>query len=122
MQHKHLVLLMLLGGCPGFGSNILNGLFTEAPVAPNYEDHVSLVMDVYCVSCHGQDPAGGAPDTLRLDVYDTLNEMPGVFESRHLLLDRSLGTVNPMPPMGFTQLDWLERDLLQLWVDNGGPL
>jgi hypothetical protein len=46
MKHKHLVLLMLLGGCPGFGSNILNGLFTEAPVAPNMslkDDHLNRI-------------------------------------------------------------------------------
>ena len=110
----------VFAGCPGFGGqSASNGLLSEVPDSPNYDEHVSLIMDAYCVSCHGDEPTAGAPGTFRLDIY-TSDDKPGVFDVADRVLIRSENTALPMPPSP-PFLDSIELETLSVWLDNGAP-
>ena len=115
---KRITLPLFLGftGCPGFGSQTLgNGLITEVPACPTYEEHLSLLMDTYCVSCHGD--VSISPDvSFQFNRYDGPN---GVFENAEAILQACESTRDPMPPIGLTPLDSIELDTLAVWIEQG---
>jgi uncharacterized membrane protein len=113
-------LLLLCTGCPGFGSQGLHEHSTVVPENPNFNEHISVIMENHCLSCHDDPPAFNAPGNIWLGAYS--NEEPlGTFESREDVVGRSLDRSNPMPPANFQQLDRVERETLQLWLDNNAP-
>ena len=105
-----------LAGCPGFGSQRLgNGLIDEVPECPTYEDHISVIMSAYCVSCHGE-------VSIQEDLpyqFDRYAGPTGVFENANEIQQASESTTEPMPPSGMTPLDNIERDTLALWIEQG---
>lgn len=114
------VLLVLVAtGCNGFGKQM------DDPWAdvtePNWVEHVSPMMELYCNECHGETGTQGAPSSFRLDIYETIDE-PGSYEKRDRSLARILDTTAPMPPLSFShQPTPSVAPVFQIWVDNGAP-
>ena len=114
------LMFLLMMGCPGFGSQTAgNGILLEVPDAPNYEDHIKLVMEFHCVSCHGENPTPGSPTNLRLDIYSG-TDPGGVFEFKDRVLIRSENTDFPMPPTP-PFLDAIELETIERWIEQGAP-
>ena len=109
-------LVLGLAGCPGFGTQRLgNGLINEVPECPTYEEHISVMMGAYCVSCHGE-------ISIRDDLtyqFDRYAGPTGVFENANEIQQASESTTDPMPPAGMTPLDDIELDTLALWIEQG---
>ena len=114
-----LLSVALLAGCNGFGSEV------EDPWAditePNWVEHISPMMELYCNECHGETGTQGAPSSFRLDIYESIDE-PGSYEKRDRSLARILDTTAPMPPLSFShQPTSTVGPVFQIWVDNGAP-
>lgn len=75
-----------------------------------------------CGDCHGEPAKNGAPDTFRLDIYDSSENdgNDGAFERRDRIEVRALNQ-KTMPPPSRTALSSADQALLQEWLDNGAP-
>ena len=109
----------LVTGCNGFGKQV------DDPWAdvtePNWVEHISPMMELYCNECHGDIGSQGAPSSFRLDLYETTDE-PGSYEKRDRSLARLLDTTAPMPPTSYShQPTPSVGPVFQIWVDNGAP-
>lgn len=115
MKRIGFLLFIGLAGCPGFGSQRLgNGLIQRVPECPTYEDHISLIMGAYCISCHGEVPVSDLSYQ-----FDRYAGPTGVFENAEAIQQACENTINPMPPSGMTPLDTIELDTLALWIEQG---
>ena len=124
MKYSHIVAVALLAGCPGFGGTSSNGLFEPpVPSCPTYDTHVRIIMEAYCVECHGEVPANGGPPGLRLDLYSASGDDSGTVELADRIVFRGLDSGNPMPPLWWTypQLDPLEIEIVENWITAGHP-
>lgn len=82
---------------------------------------VAAVFRQYCGTCHGAEPAFGAP--MSLTTWDDLHaQAPSgdgvVWEVTRARLD---DTRRPMPPMGFMPLLTADRAILDVWFAAGAP-
>lgn len=115
---KRIAFLLFIGlaGCPGFGSQRLgNGLIDRVPECPTYEEHISLIMDAYCVACHGE---VSIDEDLPYQ-FDRYAGPTGVFENAGAIQKACESTTEPMPPSGMPPLDAVELDTLVLWIEQG---
>lgn len=75
-----------------------------------YETHISTVMSISCISCHGgSDPQGN----LLLETYSQVRNSA----ENGTLIQRINDVANPMPPAGLIPTS--TRALLDEWVQNG---
>ena len=107
--------------CEGFGTQTVLGTLGQVPDTPTYSEHIAPLMEVHCDECHSDPATQGAPDYFRTDVYDSPDE-PGLFETRHLNLERMVNTPSrPMPPTNLPPMSAIELETFALWVDLGAP-
>lgn|GEM_PF-3131106 len=117
--NSSLLLVFGLIGCNGFGEEVADPWadITE----PNWVEHISPMMELYCNECHGETGKQGAPSSFRLDIYESIDE-PGSYEKRDRSLARILDSNSPMPPASYQHQPTESAGLVfQLWVDNGAP-
>lgn len=84
-----------------------------------YCGEVDKILNDYCVACHGATPAGGAPPTLRLDVYEAVDGKPGAQESAEAIY--TWAVVNDAMPPG-SPLPQQEQRTLTAWYRSGAQL
>jgi cytochrome c553 len=112
------LLAALVAGCPGFGTQVAQGLIGEAADFPTYDGDVKLILDAYCISCHTSPAAGGAPGYFRLDVFDTSGGVSGAHDMAERIVART--TAGTMP-LGGPVLADAEIETLTKWLANGAP-
>lgn len=106
-------------GCPGFGSNEPESVFTD-DTAPLCEQAM-VVLDARCNSCHSAPPQQGAPGYFRSDVFGTEGGVQGAVAQADRILARSEdGT---MPPSNTLTGDLTDAELqiLRDWHAAGAP-
>jgi hypothetical protein len=108
---KLLVITMLAAGCAE----------PEVPDNPTYTEHIKPILDGNCIRCHGSPPIGGAPDYLRLDVWevegglvDGVGESEATGNAAYLI---SAYTFDGTMPPNYTLEAW-QIETLQRWCDN----
>ncbi len=87
---------------------------------PFYCDDIKPILDTYCSSCHGSPPAGGAPATFRLDVFETVGSTPGAGAKAARVKARAVDS-KTMPPPSSPQPTSAELALLSAWAQAGAP-
>lgn len=114
--------LSVTAGCGGFGDGELRD---RVAVTPTWDGQVRAILARNCVECHTDSPANGAPDTFRLDKYqssDGDDEKDGAFEKRSRIRARAVGFVpSQMPPSPRAPLTLDERAVLDAWIEAGAP-
>ena len=109
-MHRYLLAALFLTGCPGFGNETLAdrvGLDT----VPTYEVDVRPLLKMRCLGCHGEQTAGGAPNSfhtyeLAVQTADRINA-------------RAVQQQNMPPGQGLS--DPMERAILEAWISGGTP-
>ncbi|MGA9521028.1 MAG: hypothetical protein WBV82_06165 [Myxococcaceae bacterium] len=108
----------------GTGSALPDGGGGAGPVDPGsgpfYCDEIKPILDTYCASCHGASPAGGAPATFRLDVFETMGGVPGAGAKAARVKARASDS-KTMPPPSSPQPTSEELALLAAWAQAGAP-
>ena len=124
--------LLLLTGCPGFGS--LASGSTEVcatfniPEVPTWDAEVEGVMASNCSYCHMDPPASGAPDYFVLDSYeDTVGDdgrdLLGAHSQQDRILGRAIDGDPSFMPLGSSSGPSQEdKCILSAWVEQGAPL
>ncbi len=117
---------LLLAGCPGLGTAVPESVVpvdtsVEASDEPTWETHVEPIVAFHCVECHGEPSANGAPDSFRLDVYDSATE-PGAFEMAEVLVGVAVDS-SPiaMPPPSREPVAPDDAAVLTRWLELGAP-
>jgi uncharacterized membrane protein len=102
-------LLLLLGGCPGFGSGVVEGTLDEVPANPTYVEHVGPILDANCVRCHDDPAHNGAPFSL------------ATYEDAFAHADRIVvrAVDEETMPLGGPPLDDIAQETLALWLEQG---
>jgi hypothetical protein len=111
-----LLVLVLLGGC-GFGAEDVGSV----PDSPGYERDVLPLLASHCLLCHGAEPARGAPDYFRLDLYD---DQDGIAGARTMGLAMVMEVEAMRMPPAASRGDGLGpngRALLKRWVAQNRP-
>lgn len=123
---KKVVLFFLLGlncSCPGFGDRTLEEapLDGGVPLVPNFEVDIAPLLELRCVSCHGQAPQNGAPAGLRLDLCESIDDERGASQLSSRILARIRDSPQaPMPPSG-VGFGTNEILIFENWDDAGAP-
>ncbi len=115
-------LLLLLGACPGFGTQSPASGASEVPEHPTYIEHAGPILDTYCSACHGEDYSGSGRADFRLDQYEGDGERAGVVDMVDRIEVRATGENPSMPPAGANQPTDVERAILAAWIADGAPL
>jgi hypothetical protein len=112
------VLVALTGSC-----NTHYGVadISAVPDNPTFNLDVYPLYRDHCLVCHSSPPDRGAPNTFRLDVYDTNNGLLGAMD----MAGSAYGDVksNRMPPTA-KEGDGVGPNgqaMLKKWYDNGAP-
>lgn len=111
-------ILLLLAGCPGFGTGGPPGTLEEAVEHPTYVDDVKAILDANCIRCHTHPALNGAPQSFRLDVYESDDDVLGAFDKAEKISART--DAGTMPPGG-VRLPDAEVDTLEAWFNDGAP-
>ena len=82
----------------------------EEPMMPTWRGGISQLFEIYCNTCHADPPTGGAPFSLKR--YQ--DALPYLERYQVRVINRL-----DMPPGGIQ--DQVSLDLLQRWIDAGGP-
>lgn len=111
---------MTLTACGGFGVEEPEGVIAEVPDEPTYSDHVALIMERACDTCHI--PGGIGGPGVNTSQYDDDGDDLGVFSLRDRIRIRSVeDNGSPMPPLSVPPLTDNERETLRLWIEQGAP-
>ncbi|MEQ9495801.1 MAG: hypothetical protein RIT81_03060 [Deltaproteobacteria bacterium] len=113
------VFMLLLAGCPGFGS---------APepieVAPSWDNEIEGILAQRCAYCHTNPPENFAPSGFRLDKYTVADlddgGLDGVLEKLDRIQARAVDA-STMPPSSVTPLTPEEKAILGAWIAAGAP-
>lgn len=92
------------------------------PVGDDLPCEIQDILVAHCRTCHGANPAGGAPNTI-LSLDDLLQESvssPGATVAE-ASLDRFTGAGPVMPPAPATGLSMAEIEAWSAWVSEGMP-
>lgn len=104
-------------GCPGLGTGVSDA---DLPDVPTWVDDVGPLLELRCVGCHSEPPAGGAPDSFRLDLYEGDGDDLGALDMLDRIEARAVEQdPGPMPPTG--ALAEAEVALLARWIEVGAP-
>lgn len=105
-------------GCPGFGS-LDSGLDVseDDPLCVS----VQTILDARCARCHGATPSNGAPEGIRLDVFEDTADALGAATMAFSIVD--VADIGLMPPAGSPEgrVPASEVALLRRWADGGAP-
>lgn len=104
------LLLPLLCACAGPAADTAACTPDEAALGLGWGSWAQGFFTGYCAPCHGEVPAYGAPEDLRLDTEDEVRR----WEDR--VRERVLQTQTMPPAGGVTEED---RALLEAWLDCG---
>lgn len=108
----------------------------SVPAEPTWTNSVQGVLERHCVVCHGAHPTRGAPDTLRLDLYESTPVALGAADAAALIAQRvSDGSMPPgdyfnwrspkpgkrVPPGEGLGLGPNDTEILRRWAAAGAP-
>lgn len=102
---------------------VLVSCVPSAPEAPSFQQDVMPILAANCVRCHGYPALGGAPPTMRLDVYGDIavndtTTLSGAASLATLIAARVGSETARMPPR--FPLDEWQIETLQAWA-QGAP-
>jgi hypothetical protein len=105
----------LLSGCPGFGDDEIQGVFSSPPtnLTVTYEQHISKIDGYYCTYCHTPG-SGRAPATFPLNTFVDSSTFAG------LSIGRISGSTMP-PSSENNPVSDIDMAYYERWVDCGKP-
>lgn len=109
------VLFVVVWGCGDKLDPLGSGGIDDLPDVVTYDDHIELLLEERCLSCHSEDVEGSdrnfAPADVNFDDYED-----AVYWSSQSNQRIQAGTMPPGSP-----LSSYERALFQRWIDQGWP-
>lgn len=116
------LVVILLAGCPELGTQERT-VTAELPANPTWSADVKPILDTHCNECHSVPATQLAPPTLRLDVCETVDGLPGAQSQAIRIVFRTIDQIpSPMPPATYSTYPSAdEQEILQRWADQGAP-
>ena len=115
MKNEIWVTFVFLAGCPGFGSQ-KGFLYGTVPECVNYEDHISQLIDYYCITCHNEG------SSWPLSTYDEVRRYSAIDGSSNDIFTRITDVSAPMPPRNNSpMLAEAEVTMFEEWMDLDFP-
>ena len=93
----------------------------DMPLYPVFESEILPIMSCYCLGCHSETPAGGAPQSFRLDVCVAPTGSGAQAMATRILSRTVEGENGYMPPGQSRALTDTESQTLERWVAIGAP-
>lgn len=90
-------------------------------VDPWFEEHIRPIMVTYCVTCHGETPAGGGPEGFRLDECEPEGVSGAKLMAPRILARGVEGVPSFMPPGAMSVIPESDARLITRWVELGAP-
>jgi len=111
-----------IGSGGSVGTTGTGGSSSTTTVASDLPCDVATLLVNKCITCHGSQPAGGAPMSLTNYAQMTAPAISDPTQTVAVVaVSRMMATTAPMPPVGYPPATSAEVGALQNWISAGYP-